>query len=182
MFGNPVPSARFMGGREFSLALKDESVRPSTSDIDYVLTEKIMLLPSFVPGTGPFPDANARWTHDTEGLSAQTLYVVVSFYLALVTSECLSLTGGRGDILVEGPFAGNSQYLAMLSAISKCPTIADATSKTGTSIGAAMLANLGPENRISNKRQPDYTIPDDISRYQDYASKWRIDCYRGSSE
>jgi sugar (pentulose or hexulose) kinase len=176
MFGNPVPSARFMGGREFSLVVKDENVRPSVLDIDYVLTEKIMLFPSLEVGTGPFPNANALWTHDVEELSGGTLYVVVSFYLALVTAECLCLTGGQGDIIVEGPFARNNQYLAMLAAILNRPVKADITSKTGTSIGAAMLANLATLNESSGK--PVYSSTSYSSMYQDYAAKWRIDCNR----
>jgi sugar (pentulose or hexulose) kinase len=178
LFGNSVASARFMGGREFSLATKDEDVFPSAADIDHVLAENIMLYPSLEAGTGPFPDAKAWWSHGKETLSAEILYVVVSYYLALMTAECLGLTGAQGDVIVEGPFAGNKHYLAMLAAISNQPVRADSTNKTGTSIGAALLANLGAKTLASDNQKPVSIGPDNSSSYQEYIAKWRVDCSR----
>ena len=48
--------------------------------------------------------------------------------------------GATGDILVEGPFAVNEPFLQLLHAASGRPVLAQKSSRTGTSIGAALLA------------------------------------------
>ncbi len=60
-FGDPVPSARFMGGREFEHLMAGENPEWSDADIDAVLSRKIMLLPSIQRGSGPFPDGHRGW-------------------------------------------------------------------------------------------------------------------------
>jgi hypothetical protein len=54
-----------------------------------------------------------------------------------MTAECLSLIGAAGDIIVEGPFAGNDAYLRMLGAGGR--RILRSLGRTGTSLGASML-------------------------------------------
>ena len=59
--GNPVPSARFMGGREN--ALLGEGLPETTHGaIDAVLKSGLMYLPSALTGSGPFPNATGHWT------------------------------------------------------------------------------------------------------------------------
>lgn len=175
VFGQPVPSARFMGGREFSRLIKEDAPHPTTLDIAHVLREEIMLLPSIETGTGPFPQARAQWSHDKNGLSPEVLYVVVSFYLALVTAECLELSDGHGDIIVEGPFARNAHYLTMLSAATKNRICANAGSSTGTSIGAAALVSMGDKGTQRPKHEIEYFDPGDTQDYHGYVTKWRLE-------
>jgi sugar (pentulose or hexulose) kinase len=141
-FGKPVPSARFMGGREFSLLTEGREATPSDLTIRKVIDGAIMLLPSVVEGSGPFPQRQASWTHPREGLDDETAFTVVSFYLALMTAECLALAGAEGDIVVEGPFAANHTYLRMLESAACRPVVPSHGSATGTAIGAAMLARM----------------------------------------
>ena len=54
-FGRPVPSARFMGGRERATILGDAPVAPTDADRAAVLGRGVMLLPSVTRGSGPFP-------------------------------------------------------------------------------------------------------------------------------
>ena len=68
-----------------------------------------------------------------------TRAAAVGFYLALMTAECLGLIGHRGPVVVEGPFARNPAFLAMLGAVTASP-VETAASATGTSQGAALLA------------------------------------------
>lgn len=138
--GRPVPSARFMGGREFEMLTTPRE--PLAETIERVLREAIMLTPSVVQGSGPFPDRQAQWTTPRESLSDDEVYVVTSFYLALMTAECLRLTGAENNTVVEGPFAGNALYLRMLAAATGRPVEPVRRSATGTSIGAALLARM----------------------------------------
>ena len=60
-FGEPVPSARFMGGREFETLLGDRPAQPSDADVEAVLAEQILLTPSVQQGSGPFAGRQAEW-------------------------------------------------------------------------------------------------------------------------
>ena len=62
-FGAPVPSARFMGGREFE-TLRRQTTRPqSPTSIGTVLAGQDMLMPSVQQGRGRFRRA-AKWIGD----------------------------------------------------------------------------------------------------------------------
>jgi len=138
-FGRPVASARFMGGREFSLLVPNEPSSVPEAVVERVLNQPIILTPSVVEGSGPFPDRHAHWSVPRETLDKATIYTVTSFYLALMTAQCLALTDASGEIVVEGPFAANRLYAEMLAIATARPVIAMRSSATGTSVGAALL-------------------------------------------
>lgn len=138
--GHAVPSSRFMGGREFEMLTTPR--QPDDLTVWKVLAERIMLTPSVVQGSGPFADRQAQWTTPRAELTDDEIYVVTSFYLAMMTAECLKLTGASNHTVVEGPFAGNALYLRMLAAATGRPVEPIKRSATGTSIGAALLARM----------------------------------------
>lgn len=165
-FGDPVPSARFMGGREFDLLMQDRRRDWNAADLATVAESGLMLLPSTVVGSGPFPAAHARWVGgEPEG---GVRFVTVSFYLALMTATCLDLVGAGGDIVVEGPFASNEPYLAMLEAATGRPVVASGNA-TGTSIGAAMLLRPAAAPSALPAATPRASTP---LRY--YATGWKL--------
>ena len=166
-FGDPVPSARFMGGREFETIVHDADVRADDDDWRVVLSEPIMLLPSVQQGSGPYPGRSAGWAGLEPARGRR--FLAASFYLALMTATCLDLIGADGNIVVEGPFAGNEAFLAMLSSATGRPVSAHAERSTGTSFGAALLAG-----RLSRSR-PDPAFPTvkDADSMQAYARDWR---------
>lgn len=134
--GQAVPSARFMGGREFEMIIGSDKAIATAEDRAAVLAKGLRLLPAVEPGSGPFPGRQMRWT----GPAAKgETRVALSWYLALMTRTCLDLTGAQGPVIVEGPFARNADYLDMLACL--CPDgVEVATSATGTSTGAALLS------------------------------------------
>lgn len=134
--GDPVPSARFMGGREYELIRDGSTAQPTEADRAAVHAKGIMLTPSVVPHCGPYPNQTAGWTHPPE-TDGQRIYAL-SLYLALMSNTCLDLIGAAGTTVIEGPFARNGDFLAMLSVLRADP-VHIATSATGTSIGAALL-------------------------------------------
>lgn len=167
--GGPVPSARFMGGREYDLAMGDQRCEPSQRDVQAVLEQGVMLLPAIVQDTGPFQGRVSRWLPEEPRRGTGMHAAAVAFYLALVTSRCLELIGHRGPVIVEGPFARNIPYLDMLGAAVDSKVIA-AGSATGTSQGAALLAATV---------LPSSTPAQEAVRHQDaaafaaYAEAWR---------
>ncbi|MFP5076643.1 FGGY-family carbohydrate kinase [Rhizobium sp. YIM 134829] len=144
-FARPVPSARFMGGREYeTLAAEIGPAEPEAiaAALPAVLARSIMLLPNFVEGSGPFPGRRGRWINE-KGASPAERHAAVALYLALMTEASLSLLGRSGPIIVEGPFAANVLYLRALAALTGAEIIAAAGS-TGTSAGAALLTGIAP--------------------------------------
>jgi sugar (pentulose or hexulose) kinase len=164
--GQAVPSARFMGGREYEIIRAGSDAAPTVADRSRVLGDRIMILPAVEPKSGPFAGSEMRWLgrpeNDGERIAA------LSFYLALMTGTCLDLIGARGPVIVEGPFARNDDYLSMLAAIHP-DGVEIATSATGTSIGAALLFLPG---RDSLRTRPVDPAPDN-ARLGDYAGRWR---------
>lgn len=142
--GDPVPCGRFMGGREFEMLTGGQSAEPTSAEIGRVIGEKIMALPTFVEGVGPFPHARGRWSVDPATLSASERSAVASLYLALVTAESIATAGGgSAPVIVEGPFARNPLYCSALSAVGGYP-VEPSDAGTGTTLGAVLLATGEP--------------------------------------
>ncbi|MBF9036129.1 carbohydrate kinase [Rhodobacterales bacterium HKCCE2091] len=170
--GDPVPSARFMGGREYE-TLRDDGPAPGERDLAAVLRAGPRLLPSVVRGSGPFPTATARWTGPEP--AGPERGAAVAIYLALMTATCLDLVGHRGTVLVEGPFARNAGYLDMLGAATGSPVRASA-GVTGTSQGASLL--VAPN--AARGHRPDLHRPTQPAEaLRRYAEAW-MDEVRGA--
>lgn len=146
--GKPVPSARFMGGREHAL-LTGNPATGTEADARAVVARAVMCLPSVVEGCGPFPDAVHRWQGQPSGPGERA--VAAGFYLALMSAECLSQIGAGGDLVIEGPFAGNPWFLRMLAAATG-QMIVPSAGRTGTAVGAACL--FGAPSRPEQAPQP----------------------------
>jgi sugar (pentulose or hexulose) kinase len=138
--GEPTPTARFMGGREFDLLTGGASEAPDETTIDAVLAKHIMV----VPDGASFAYPNG------EPVNAGERQCVAAFYCALRTAHCLDLIGAKGPIFIEGPFAKNTLYLQMLTAVTKRDVCPNNAGSTGTSLGAALLADdhKSPVNQV----------------------------------
>ena len=136
--GQAVPSARFMGGREYEIIQNGHPYAASEQDVANVLDHFLMLLPSVEPGTGPFQGRSMQWHGQEPPVGSGERSVALSFYLALMAGTCLDLIKGTGPTIVEGPFARNAEFVAMLEGITGRPVVTSET-VTGTSIGAALL-------------------------------------------
>ncbi|MEO3432031.1 FGGY-family carbohydrate kinase [Inquilinus sp. CAU 1745] len=167
--GRPVPSARFMGGREFDLLTEGRPETPDAGTVARIVENDIMALPSFVGPCGPFPGGRGHWTVDPATLSAAERTAVASLYTALMTSECLELAAPSGPVVIEGPFARNALFAAALKAVTGRP-VESASGSTGTSAGAALLAGGLPA------AQPAVAATEDIlpAGFAEYARRWRI--------
>lgn len=164
--GQAVPSARFMGGREFETIVAGLDASHHPADRVQVLTRGLALLPAVEPGSGPFAGRQMRWTGAAE--TAGQTRLALAWYLALMTDTCLSLIGARGPMIVEGPFARNRDYLDMLASL-RPEGVETALSATGTAVGAALL--------LQDKARPPTTAPHsaptDAAELTAYARRWR---------
>lgn len=169
-FGDPVPSARFMGGRVFAMLGADPESEISAADRDAVLDGGIMLLPAVPDDSGPFFGRKGEWKGSPETLTPGGYLYAVSLYLGMMTSVSLELIGADGPVVVEGPLAGNRTFLEALNAVTGRPVMTGGSGVTGTSAGTALLA-LGRDARIISHSKVATLAPD--PRITTYAAVWR---------
>ncbi len=170
--GAAVPSARFMGGREYEILCAGADLPPADdAAMQQVLAGQIMLLPSVINSAGPFQGRKMGWADGNAPQIGSTQYsAAIAAYLALMTKTCLDLIGQQGAIVVEGPFTRNTAYLQMLTALTgpNRPVFA-ATSQTGTSTGAALLATGG----LPHPQQIQQTAIPDWPEVAAYEAFWQ---------
>ena len=100
--------------------------------------DNLILLPSIINDVGPFQKCNPVWSPYVPEYNSGLRNLVTSYYLAVMTYECLKLIGHKGKIILEGPFIKNKHFIEMLSVITSSKILIS-KSITGTTIGAAML-------------------------------------------
>ncbi len=176
-YARPVPSARFMGGREFEIATGGAAAVPTPDQLRQILADGLRLSPSVVPGAGPFPDAQSDWhlagdRVAPETRSAEQRHGAASLYAALMTQVSLDLIGAEGPILVDGPFARNAAYLTGLARFTGRPV--QAVAATGPAIGAALLLGI-PETAPPSQPAPpaDDLLEIDAELFHRYRDEWR---------
>lgn len=163
--GQPVPSARFMGGREYEIIRAGHAPVAGPEDAARVLARGLMLFPSVVADSGPFQGRKASWSTGTRS-SAET-EVALGYYLALMTAECLEAIGAEGPTLIEGPFSANPWFRDMLAAATGRAAL-PSPFRTGTAVGAALL--FAPsEARTAGTEMPEAPDPALLA----YAESWR---------
>lgn len=123
VFGTPIPSARFMGGREAELiggvdsfALTDHyDPHALIARLPALLASGASAFPSFVSGVGPFPTARGEWRNKPEDANDQR--ALTGIYLALMADAALALIGSRDNLLIEGRFAEAVIFVRALAAL-----------------------------------------------------------------
>ncbi|WP_416408064.1 FGGY-family carbohydrate kinase [Agrobacterium rosae] len=167
-FGKPVPSARFMGGREFEMltaGIKPPSEAELGVALDAVLADEILYLPNAVEGSGPYPGRKGQWLNKPR--SEAERHVAASLYAAMMTASCLSLIGDAQTTIVEGPFGSNVVYTQALAAMTGSDVlVTDSNSPSGTALGAALLATRHAPRQSYHAVQP-------LHGLSGYYGKWR---------
>lgn len=127
--GLPVPTGRFMGGRELqTLCAGADPALASAEALDRVLTRGLLALPGFEPQGGPFRD-RAGQVLDAAGqpvalaaLPADERAALAALYAAQVSHWLIATLGAAGPVVVEGPFAANAVYGGVLTALCRAAT------------------------------------------------------------
>jgi sugar (pentulose or hexulose) kinase len=178
-FGVPVPSARFMGGRETELIEqaegtmldptehKDELIRLAARAV----AEDIYVLPAVQRGVGPYPDNAGGWSNRPENETARR--AVAGLYLALMTDALLALLGARGTLAIEGRFAGDPVFTGALAALRPDRPVYLLPVLDNLSLGALHLVAPCPPHEKPTKVEP---LAVDLA---DYAGRWRERAERG---
>jgi sugar (pentulose or hexulose) kinase len=174
-FGDPVHSARFMGGRERAILTEGLDDECAAEDVATVLAKRILLLPSVQAGHGPYARRKAEWISD-QPIQPGERQAAIAFYLAMMTATSLELIGADGPVIADGPFARNDLYLRMLAAATGRDVIANTDAAVGTRAGAALLTSPG----ASPPRCSDVVVDTRGALWTDYAKAWHA-ALRGSA-
>lgn len=155
-YGAPVPSARFMGGREIEALIELDTRRvdikpdqPALLDaVPQVLASGAMHLPTLAPGCGPFPQGQGRWLNPPQDWFERR--AATCLYAALVADAALDLIGSRERLLVEGRFAEAEVFVRALASLRPDTAIYVANAHNDVSFGALRLIDpaLAPAGHL----------------------------------
>jgi sugar (pentulose or hexulose) kinase len=172
-FGRPVPSARFMGGREIERLIELDSQRidiehdqPALlAQVRRVLRDGSMVLPTLTPGCGPFPSQTGRWVNRPDNSNARR--TAASLYAALVSDSMLDLIGSSERLLVEGRFARAEVFVRALASLRPEMEIYCSNAHNDASFGALRL--VAPDLFQQGKLTPVEALDANL---ETYSSRW----------
>ena len=138
--GAPVPTARFMGGREYSVLAGDAPADAEEADVGAVIASGALALPAFSDQGGPF--AARKGVIDGEApTTPKARAALATLYSALMTAHMLRRLEAPGDLIVEGGFARSPTFAAVLARLMAGRQVVIAPMSAGAAAGAAMLAH-----------------------------------------
>jgi sugar (pentulose or hexulose) kinase len=171
--GRPIPSARWMGGREIESQIDIDTRRIDIKPDQPALLAAVagvceagtMLLPCFAAGTGPFPDLKGTWINPPDDWFARRS--AVCLYAALVTNASLDLIGSKRTILIEGRFAEAEVFVRALASLRPDDAIYTANAHNDVSFGALRLIRpeLVPQGILIRVAPLDADIADYHTRW-----------------
>jgi sugar (pentulose or hexulose) kinase len=174
VYGMPIPSSRFMGGREIEILSGIDTRRVDivpdqpalVAAVPQIVANNAHVRPTFMPGVGPFPNHRGSWVFEPTDHHARRS--AVCLYAAMVANESLDLIGARERILVEGRFAEAQVFVRALASLRPSDAIYTSHAHQDVSFGALRLIN--PELRADSRLERVTPLDTSISRYHD---AWR---------
>lgn len=147
--GRPVPSARFMGGREIETLIEIDTrrvdIKPDQpallAAVPAVLRAQRLILPTLMRGFGPYPDSAFGWINRPEDWYERR--AAACLYAALVADTSLDLIGSSGRLLVEGRFAEAEVFVRALASLRPDMAVYTANAHNDVSFGALRLIDPG---------------------------------------
>lgn len=170
--GRPVPSSRFMGGREIELLTDDDAARIDIAAdqpallaaIPAVVAARAMVLPTFTPGSGPFRNGHGRWIARPANRDVRRASVVL--YAALMADAALDLIGASDRILVEGRFASAEAFVRALATLRPNDAVYVSDSENDVSYGALRLIHPSLRPAGALRQVTSLTTPLDLAGYK----------------
>ncbi|MGQ0445094.1 MAG: FGGY-family carbohydrate kinase [Beijerinckiaceae bacterium] len=147
VFGKPIPSARFMGGREIEMLNAIDASRGDfghdppklLAAVPAVLRSGVSVAPTMAPGCGPFPDGRGGWIG--KPLDPFEQRAASHLYAALVAEVSLHLIGAKERILIEGRFAEAEVFVRALASLRPDAKVYVSGAHFDASYGALRLIN-----------------------------------------
>ena len=164
--GEPVPTARFMGGREYAVLAGDAPADADEADVAAIIASGVFALPAFSDQGGPFASRKG-FIEGHPPATPKSRAALATHYSALMTAHMLRRLEAPGDLIVEGGFARSPAFAAVLARLMAGRRVVIAPVSAGAAAGAAMLAHWGephPPPRLEPARV--WNLPG-LEAYQD---------------
>ena len=171
--GEPVPSSRFMGGREWQLINPSGNKDGSWADVDRLIDMELSLSPCFAETGGPFPTEMGVVELASRALTEVERSAAATLYIALMTDYCLSQLGPVETLYIEGPVSHNRLFIQLLGCLQTDLKIV-ASPGTGTSTG--LLRLMRDQEGVGDPvDMPAESIEGDDVGLLNYRARWRAD-------
>jgi sugar (pentulose or hexulose) kinase len=180
--GKPVPSARFMGGREIELLTGADAIRIEQAAhqgalqdaLPRVLAAGAAVLPSFAPGSGPYGNRPGSWM--SPPIDPYERAAAVALYVALLADSSLDLIGAGNALLVEGRFAESELFVRALASLRATSIVYRAPAQHEVAFGAlrVLYPTLRPQAALARVIPLDHDL-------SDYRQRWRQLAHSNSS-
>jgi sugar (pentulose or hexulose) kinase len=169
--GMPVPSSRFMGGREIEILAGADVADPTVAEGRVALAIKAvdageMIVPPCVPGVGPFPTGNSRSLAPRPQTSDPM--ALAHLYAAMIADVSLDLIGSNDTLLIDGRFAAAPVFAQALANLRPETRVLVSSAEDGVAQGALRLANV--EQSASAPLRQVAPLAVDMSEYR---ARWR---------
>jgi sugar (pentulose or hexulose) kinase len=166
--GVPTATARFMGGREYASIAGDGAPTPTIAGLAAVLQAQAVALPSFALG-GPCQGRRGEVLR-AEDLAPEGRAALATLYCALMADLILDRLGVTGAILVDGPFAANPLFPAMLQSLRPADPVTASGTRGGITAAVLWLAGSVPPPEASAKPLATLAEAAALRAYRDH---WR---------
>ena len=135
--GGPVPTIRFMGGREFAVISGNWQGVIAPASVQRVIDAGIKALPSFAPG-GPMPGRTGEITGRVS--DAEERAAVALLYVALMIDLSLDLIRSSDAVIVDGGLNAGGLLAGLLAQLRPGQSFMQGATLEGSATGAAALA------------------------------------------
>ncbi|WP_256751828.1 FGGY-family carbohydrate kinase [Mesorhizobium sp. Mes31] len=135
--GGPVPTIRFMGGREFAVISGGWQGAIALSAIQRMIDAGTMALPSFAPG-GPMSGHSGEIIGRPP--SAEERAAVALLYVALMVDLSLDLIHSQNTVIVDGGLNNGGLLASLLAQLRPGQAFLQGATLEGSATGAAALA------------------------------------------
>ncbi|WP_024510960.1 FGGY family carbohydrate kinase [Bradyrhizobium sp. ARR65] len=135
--GEPAPSLRFMGGREYDLISGGWSKPIGQAAVQAVMARGVFALPSWAAG-GPFPEVKGEIVGGE--VAGEERAAVAALYVVMMTDLSLDLIRSTNKVVVDGGLAKIELYTSMLAQLRSTQAVVRSTMSEGSATGAAALA------------------------------------------
>ncbi|CAN7300540.1 FGGY-family carbohydrate kinase [Mesorhizobium sp. LjRoot246] len=167
--GGPVPTIRFMGGREFATVSGGWQGEIAGPVVQRVIDARIMALPSFAPG-GPMSGQSGRLVGRRP--DAEERAAVALLYVALMVDLSLDLIHSNNTVIVDGGLNSGGLLAGLLAQLRPGQAFLQGATLEGSATGAAALAF----ESVGREFAAEVPEPVRVSRFNGlagYRSNWR---------
>ncbi len=175
--GAPIASTLTMTGREYAILAGDHPISDARAlqATAKLVAQRTMAIPSFVDDPGAFPGtAGKGFLLGPPPADEMEKGALAALYAAFVADLCLDVLGSTTPIVVDGGFASNVAFGALLAALRPHQSVFLSRSKDGTALGAGLLWQRFERTEPVPSVILDQALPAEVPGLYDASQRWRV--------